>query len=90
MTKTEIVKKLGLINKLKNELKNRGSRDLEVRILILEKEIDTLKAVIDLKDIEITTLTDNLKKIKDSHNKKVTEKFFDDLANNTPNDGQFE
>ena len=34
MTKTEIVKKLGLINKLKNELKNRGSRDLEVRILI--------------------------------------------------------
>tara|TARA_R100001015_G_C4518833_1_gene88397 strand:+ start:210 stop:482 length:273 start_codon:yes stop_codon:yes gene_type:complete len=90
MTKNDIVKKLGLINKLKNELKNRGSRDLEVRILILEKEIDTLKAVIDLKDIEITTLTDNLKKIKDLHNKKVTEKFLDDLANNTPNDGQFE
>ena len=90
MTKNDIVKKLGLINKLKNELKNRGSRDLEVRILILEKEIDTLKAVIDLKDIEITTLTDNLKKIKDSHNKKVTEKFLDDLANNTPNNGQFE
>ena len=58
MTKNDIVKKLGLINKLKNELKNRGSRDLEVRILILEKEIDTLKAVIDLKDIEITTLTE--------------------------------
>ena len=90
MTKNDIVKKLGLINKLKNELKNRGSRDLEVRILILEKEIDTLKAVIDLKDIEITTLTDNLKKIKDSHNIKVTEKFLDDLANNTPNDSQFE
>ena len=90
MTKNDIVKKLGLINKLKNELKNRGSRDLEIRILILEKEIDTLKAVIDLKDIEITTLTNNLNKIKDSHNKKVTEKFLDDLANNTPNDGQFE
>ena len=90
MTKEDIVKKLGLINKLKNELKHRSSNDLEVRILILEKEIDTLKAVIDLKDIEITTLTDNLKKIKDSHNKKVTEKFLDDLANNTPNDGQFE
>ena len=90
MTKAEIVKKLGLINKLKNELKNRGSRDLEVRILILEKEIDTLKAVIDLKDIEITTLTNNLNKIKDSHNKKVTEKFLDDIANNTPNDSQFE
>jgi len=89
MTKNDIVKKLGLINKLKNELKNRGSRDLEIRILILEKEIDTLKAVIDLKDIEITTLTNNLNKIKDSHNKKVTEKFLDDLANNTPNDGQF-
>ena len=52
MTKAEIVKKLGLINKLKTELKHRGSSDLEVRILILEKEIDTLKAVIDLKDIE--------------------------------------
>ena len=90
MTKADIVKRLGLINKLKKELQNRGSADLEVKIATLEKEVDTLKAVIDLKDIEITTLTNNLNKIKDSHNKKVTEKFFDDLANNTPNDGQFE
>ena len=58
MTKAEIVKKLGLINKLKTELKNRGSSDLEVRILILEKEIDTLKAVIDLKDVETESTSD--------------------------------
>ena len=89
MTKEDIVKKLGLINKLKNELKHRSSNDLEVRILILEKEIDTLKAVIDLKDIEISTLTNNLKKIKESHNKKITDKWIEDVANNTPNDGQF-
>ena len=90
MTKTEIVKKLGLINKLKNELKNRGSRDLEVRILILEKEIDTLKAVIDLKDVEITTLTNNLNKIKENHNKKIIDKCEEDIANNTPHKDQFE
>ena len=44
---------------------------------------------IDLKDIEISTLTNNLKKIKESHNKKITDKWIEDVANNTPNDGQF-
>ena len=90
MTKSEIIKKLGLINKLKNELKHRGSSDLEVRILILEKEIDTLKAVIDLKDLEITTLTNNLKKIKEDHNKKIIDKWEEDISNNTPHKDQFE
>ena len=90
MTKADIVKRLGLINKLKKELQNRGSADLEVKIATLEKEIDTLKAVIDLKDIEINTLTDNLNKIKEDHNKKIIDKWEDDIANNTPNDGQFE
>ena len=90
MTKADIVKRLGLINKLKKELQNRGSADLEVKIATLEKEVDTLKAVIDLKDIEINTLTDNLNKIKEDNNKKIIDKWEDDIANNTPNDGQFE
>ena len=90
MTKADIVRRLGLINKLKKELQNRGSADLEVRIATLEKEVDSLKAVIDLKDIEINTLTDNLNKIKEDHNKKIIDKWEDDIANNTPNDGQFE
>ena len=77
MTKEQIIKRLGLINKLRKELKNRGPADLEVKIATLEKEVDTLKAVIDLKDIEINTIKANL------------EKWEDDVANNTPNDEQF-
>jgi len=90
MTKEQIIKRLGLINKLRKELKNRGPADLEVKIATLEKEVDTLKAVIDLKDIEISTIKSNLEKIKQQHNQKIIDKWEDDVANNTPNDGQFE
>ena len=90
MTKEQIIKRLGLINKLRRELKNRGPADLEVKIATLEKEVDTLKAVIDLKDIEINTIKSNLEKIKQLHNQKIIDKWQDDVANNTPNDGQFE
>jgi len=90
MTKEQIIKRLGLINKLRKELKNRGPADLEVKIATLEKEVDTLKAVIDLKDIEINKIKANLEKIKQQHNQKIIDKWEDDLANNTPNDGQFE
>ena len=90
MTKEQIIKRLGLINKLRKELKNRGPADLEVKIATLEKEVDTLKAVIDLKDIEINTIKSNLEKIKQQHNQKIIDKWEDDVANNTPNDGQFE
>ena len=89
MTKEQIIKRLGLINKLRKELKNRGPADLEVKIATLEKEVDTLKAVIDLKDIEINTIKDNLEKIKQQHNQKIIDKWEDDVANNTPNDEQF-
>ena len=89
MTKEQIIKRLGLINKLRKELKNRGPADLEVKIATLEKEVDTLKAVIDLKDIEINTIKSNLEKIKQQHNQKIIDKWEDDVANNTPNDGQF-
>ena len=90
MTKEQIIKRLGLINKLRKELKNRGPADLEVKIATLEKEVDTLKAVIDLKDIEINTIKSNLEKIKQQHNQKIIDKWEEDVANNTPNDGQFE
>ena len=90
MTKEQIIKRLGLINKLRRELKNRGPADLEVKIATLEKEVDTLKAVIDLKDIEINTIKSNLEKIKQQHNQKIIDKWEEDVANNTPNDGQFE
>ena len=89
MTKEQIIKRLGLINKLRKELKSRGPADLEVKIATLEKEVDTLKAVIDLKDIEINTIKDNLEKIKEQHNQKITDKWEDDLANNTPHKDQF-
>ena len=90
MTKEQIIKRLGLINKLRKELKNRGPADLEVKIATLEKEVDTLKAVIDLKDIEINTIKSNLEKIKQQHNQKIIDKWENDVVNNTPNDGQFE
>jgi len=89
MTKEQIIKRLGLINKLRKELKNRGPADLEVKIATLEKEVDTLKAVVDLKDIEINTIKSNLEKIKQQHNQKIIDKWEDDVANNTPNDEQF-
>ena len=89
MSKEEIVKRLALVNKLRKELKYRGPSDLEVKIATLEKEVDTLKAVIDLKDIEIDTLKSNLEKIKENHNRKIIEKWEDDVANNTPNEDQF-
>ena len=87
--KDQILKRIASVNRLKKELEHRGENDLEVKIKILEKEVDTLKAIVDLKDIEIKALSDNLKKIKDQHNKKVLDKFLDDVANNTPNDKQF-
>ena len=87
--KDQILKKIASVNRLKKELEHRGENDLEVKIKILEKEVDTLKAIVDLKDIEIKALSDNLKKIKDQHNRKVLDKFLDDVANNTPNDKQF-
>tara|TARA_R100001440_G_scaffold43596_2_gene63338 strand:- start:5179 stop:5433 length:255 start_codon:yes stop_codon:yes gene_type:complete len=63
----------------KINLKDKGTADLEVQIETLKKEIDTLKTIIDLKDIEISKLKEN-----------DMNKFLNDLANNTPNSEQFE
>ena len=62
----------------KINLKDKGTADLEVQIETLKKEIDTLKTIIDLKDMEISKLKEN-----------DMNKFLNDLANNTPNEDQF-
>tara|TARA_Y100001937_G_scaffold14937_1_gene20253 strand:- start:923 stop:1123 length:201 start_codon:yes stop_codon:yes gene_type:complete len=64
---------------LKDDIKYKGENDLEVKIKILEKEIDTLKTIIDLKDLEL----------QEKDNKEM-KKFLNDLSNNTPNAEQFE
>ena len=63
----------------KINLKDKGTADLEVQIETLKKEIDTLKTIIDLKDMEISKLKEN-----------DMNKFLNNLANNTPNQDQFE
>ena len=77
MTHAEALKKLAEDKTFENELKHKGDQDLEVRIKILEKEVDTLK--------------NNLYKIKELHNAKVLDdKFINDLANNTPHTKMFD
>ena len=63
----------------KINLKDKGTADLEVQIETLKKEIDTLKTIIDLKDMEISKLKEN-----------DMNEFLNDLANKTPNQDQFE
>jgi hypothetical protein len=91
MNKLDAVKVLAEDKTFENELKYKGDNDLEVRIKILEKEVDTLKTIINLKDIELDTLKNNLVKIKELHNAKVLEeRFVNDLANNTPHSKMFD
>ena len=62
----------------KIDLKDKGMADLEAQIETLKKEIDTLKTIIDLKDLEINKLKED-----------AMNKFLNDLAHNTPNEDQF-
>ena len=62
----------------KINLKNKGTADLEVQIETLKKEIDTLKTIIDLKEMEIT-----------KYKEKEMNEFLSELADNTPNEDQF-
>tara|TARA_B100001559_G_C16117190_1_gene446727 strand:- start:136 stop:387 length:252 start_codon:yes stop_codon:yes gene_type:complete len=71
-------KLLKTLTSKKIDLKDKGTADLEAQIETLKKEIDTLKTIIDLKDIEISKLKEN-----DMND------FLSDLANNTPNKDQF-
>lgn len=62
----------------KIDLKDKGTADLEAQIETLKKEIDTLKTIIDLKEMEIT-----------KYKEKEMNEFLNELANNTPNEDQF-
>ena len=76
MNKVDVIKKLAEDKTFENEIKHKGDNDLDVRIKILEKEIDTLKAVIDLKDIELNSKDDKINEVK-TDNKKLAKQIQD-------------
>tara|TARA_R100001440_G_scaffold13158_1_gene23018 strand:- start:564 stop:788 length:225 start_codon:yes stop_codon:yes gene_type:complete len=55
MNKVDAIKLLAEDKTFENEAKHKGDNDLDMKIKILEKEIDTLKAIINLKEIELTS-----------------------------------
>ena len=61
---TEVLKQL---TETKIDLKDKGDSDLEAQIEILKKEVDTLKSVIDIKQLEI----DKEKKAKELFFKEI-------------------
>ena len=61
---TEVLKPL---TEPKIDLKDKGDSDLEAQIEILKKEVDTLKSVIDIKELEI----DKEKKAKELFFKEI-------------------
>ena len=76
MNKVEVIKVLAEDKTFENEAKQKGENDLEVRIKILNKEVDTLKAIINLKEIELTSKDDIIKEIKND-NKKLAKQVED-------------
>ena len=76
MNKVDVIKKLAEDKTFENEIKHKGDNDLDVRIKILKKEVDTLKAVIDLKDIELNSKNDKIKEVK-IDNKKLAKQIQD-------------
>ena len=64
MNKVDVIKILAEDKTFENETKHRGDNDLEVKIKILQKEIDTLKAIINLKEIELTSKDDKIKELQ--------------------------
>ena len=76
MNKVDVIKKLAEDKTFENEIKHKGDNDLDVKIIILEKEVDTLKAVIDLKDIELNSKDDKIEEVK-TDNKKLAKQIQD-------------
>ena len=64
MNKVDVIKILAEDKTFENETKHKGDNDLEVKIKILQKEIDTLKAIINLKEIELTSKDDKIKELQ--------------------------
>ena len=76
MNKVDVIKVLAEDKTFENETKHKGDNDLEVKIKILQKEIDTLKAIINLKEIELTSKDDIIKEVKND-NKKLAKQVED-------------
>ena len=76
MNKVDVIKVLAEDKTFENETKHKGDNDLEVKIKILNKEVDTLKAIINLKEIELTSKDDIIKEVKDD-NKKLAKQVED-------------
>nr|BAR32015.1 MarR family transcriptional regulator [uncultured Mediterranean phage uvMED] len=52
-------------NQLKKLLsKDKGSKDLEYKLELTQKEVDTLKDIINVKDYEISTLKEKIKELE--------------------------
>ena len=64
MNKLDVIKVLAEDKTFENETKHKGDNDLEVKIKILQKEIDTLKAIINLKEIELTAKDQKIQELK--------------------------
>ena len=64
MNKVDVIKVLAEDKTFENEIKHKGDNDLEMKIKILTKEIDTLKAIINLKEIELSVKDDKIKKLQ--------------------------
>ena len=54
-----------IVNQLKNKLsKGKGENDLEYKLELTQKEVDTLKDVINVKDFEISVLKEKIKELE--------------------------
>ena len=76
MNKVDVVRALAEDKTFENEVRDKGENDLEVKIKKLEKEVDTLKAIINLKEIELTSNQTKIKEVKED-NKKLAKQIED-------------
>ena len=76
MNKVDVIKVLAEDKTFENETKHKGDNDLDVRIKILEKEVDTLKAIINLKEIELSSNQTKMTEVKED-NKKLAKQIQD-------------
>ncbi len=76
MNKVDAVKVLAEDKTFENEAKHKGDNDLDIKIKILEKEVDTLKAIINLKEIELTSKDKAIEEVKED-NKKLAKQVED-------------
>ena len=76
MNKEDAIKVLAEDKTFENEARHKGDNDLDIKIKILEKEVDTLKAIINLKEIELTSKDKAIEEVKED-NKKLAKQIED-------------